>query len=386
MLLCFVEAVQNADMVYFFNFETGESIWDHPYDEFYKNLVREERKIIADVGLANYKPPPSDDPRLVPYKLKSPLNTLKPSSGVSTTTLSGGGGDVQQHQEMRRSLLRNEIDSGRELSNVEYEEEKHQQQQQHQQEEQDGVEYEDDYESDESAKSKGSDDDDEDDDDSSDGFKKPVDFGIEKELSIKLDRLNLPVTIGRDSKENQSAVRTNNNNDPDSMASITSARDQQQQQQQLDSPKRPYHRQMMTGSSKDDDESSNRKSLELLRSSHDQLETIDEEGKASSRLDELQKNLAQFSQKLQRKYDEECLELMENKDMKIKKIKQEIEESLNELREQENKRLTSEHNQKLKYIKSSLISLRLFFFSAQIYYIFILLFLPNYYSVHFVLK
>lgn len=323
-------------MVYFFNFETGESIWDHPYDEFYKNLVREERKIIADVGLANYKPPPSDDPRLVPYKLKSPLNTLKPSSGISTTTLSGEM--QQQQQEMRRSLLRNEIDSGRELTNVEYEEDQQQQQQQ-QQDEQDNVEYEDDYESDESAKSKS----DEDDDDSSDGFKKPVDFGIEKELSIKLDRLNLPVTIGRDAKEPATTQRNANNNDPDSVTTTS--------REQLDSPKRPYHRGL--AALKDEDESSNRKSLEL-RSSVDstklQLETIDEE--KQSRLDaaqqEYQKSLAQFSQKLQRKYDEECLELMENKDMKLKKIKQEIEESLNQMREQENKRLTAEHNQKLK--------------------------------------
>ncbi|GFS13229.1 centrosomal protein of 164 kDa-like [Elysia marginata] len=33
--------------VYYFNFATGESIWDHPCDEFYKSMVLEERKRFA---------------------------------------------------------------------------------------------------------------------------------------------------------------------------------------------------------------------------------------------------------------------------------------------------------------------------------------------------
>jgi len=33
----------NGD-IYYFNFATGESIWDHPCDEFYKKMVVEERK------------------------------------------------------------------------------------------------------------------------------------------------------------------------------------------------------------------------------------------------------------------------------------------------------------------------------------------------------
>ena len=30
--------------IYYFNFATGESIWDHPCDEFYRKMVVEERK------------------------------------------------------------------------------------------------------------------------------------------------------------------------------------------------------------------------------------------------------------------------------------------------------------------------------------------------------
>ena len=30
--------------IYYFNFRTNESTWDHPCDEFYRNLLMEERK------------------------------------------------------------------------------------------------------------------------------------------------------------------------------------------------------------------------------------------------------------------------------------------------------------------------------------------------------
>lgn len=33
--------------IYYFNFATGDSIWDHPCDEFYRKMVMEERKKIS---------------------------------------------------------------------------------------------------------------------------------------------------------------------------------------------------------------------------------------------------------------------------------------------------------------------------------------------------
>ena len=30
--------------IYYFNFATGESIWDHPCDEYYRTMVEKERK------------------------------------------------------------------------------------------------------------------------------------------------------------------------------------------------------------------------------------------------------------------------------------------------------------------------------------------------------
>ena len=43
MLIYFFSQDPNQD-IYYFNFSTGESIWDHPCDEFYKRMVMEERK------------------------------------------------------------------------------------------------------------------------------------------------------------------------------------------------------------------------------------------------------------------------------------------------------------------------------------------------------
>jgi len=30
--------------IYYFNFENGDSVWDHPCDEYYRNMVVEERR------------------------------------------------------------------------------------------------------------------------------------------------------------------------------------------------------------------------------------------------------------------------------------------------------------------------------------------------------
>lgn len=42
-----------GDQLYYFNFDTGESIWDHPCDEKYKKLVIEERYIRANYRSIN---------------------------------------------------------------------------------------------------------------------------------------------------------------------------------------------------------------------------------------------------------------------------------------------------------------------------------------------
>ena len=66
--------------------------------------------------------------------------------------------------------------------------------------------------------------------DSSDGFQKPVDFGIDRETSFKLDKLNLMLMVAKDKDSNQ----VNPNRISVDSLPTTSSRDL------LDSPTRNY--------------------------------------------------------------------------------------------------------------------------------------------------
>ena len=35
---------ENSEEIYYFNFDTGDSTWEHPCDGFYKSLYEEEKK------------------------------------------------------------------------------------------------------------------------------------------------------------------------------------------------------------------------------------------------------------------------------------------------------------------------------------------------------
>lgn len=91
---------ENGDL-YYFNFDTGDSMWEHPCDEYYKNLVKSERKkrdqnnkkqLIKDSQRENSRSSKKDDDsrnssrsgkyenssgtkQLKPLKLKSSKNT-----------------------------------------------------------------------------------------------------------------------------------------------------------------------------------------------------------------------------------------------------------------------------------------------------------------------
>ena len=41
----------NDGEIYYFNFASGESVWDHPCDEYYKKLYKEE-KALSELGLS----------------------------------------------------------------------------------------------------------------------------------------------------------------------------------------------------------------------------------------------------------------------------------------------------------------------------------------------
>ncbi|EDO33670.1 predicted protein, partial [Nematostella vectensis] len=41
--------------IYYFNFTTGDSVWDHPCDDYYRNMVQEERSKPRKANSGNKK-------------------------------------------------------------------------------------------------------------------------------------------------------------------------------------------------------------------------------------------------------------------------------------------------------------------------------------------
>lgn len=44
----------NGD-IYYFNFQTGDSVWDHPCDDYYRNMVTDERRRRSSMGASAKK-------------------------------------------------------------------------------------------------------------------------------------------------------------------------------------------------------------------------------------------------------------------------------------------------------------------------------------------
>jgi len=75
--------------IYYFNFVTGQSMWEHPCDEFYKNLLKQERQKKAAAATK-----PASKKR--PSAAKKSQNKKGQSSGDSNSVLGkkGIGGDL----------------------------------------------------------------------------------------------------------------------------------------------------------------------------------------------------------------------------------------------------------------------------------------------------
>ncbi|RNA17857.1 hypothetical protein BpHYR1_047980 [Brachionus plicatilis] len=279
--------------LYYFNFETGESIWDHPCDKDYKNLVINERKIVQLNGKANYRPSES--------KVPSPFATMKSGTSKSTSTLS----DVLNNA--NRNKLKNDFIFANDYG-IEFEEELKR-------------DMEEDSEASWKKKSES---------DDSDDFRKPVDFGIDKETSIKLDKLNVVLMVG---KEKETNLSTNNGD-----SAPTTSRDV------LDSPTRNYIKSVL-GASRDEEA---RKSVKL-----DSLaeESVDESKPVIKNKDE---ELKVLRQSLDREYDQRRLELLEEKEARIKKLKLEIESDVNKAIEMEKKKIQQDQDEKLNSLKNRL--------------------------------
>ena len=268
---CFLGAIQDQQGdLYYFNFETGESIWDHPCDEYYKNLVVQERKILNEKGADEYKQPEADDPRLSATKgTRSPPATLKATSAMSTAKSTSTLSEVVKNTNNKVTKnLRNDFGAydTRDIGNVEFEEEN------------DEKEDEEDEEGDESEKSKSGS------EDSSDGFKKPIDFGIDKQTSLHIDKLDHKRMVGKD-KDNP------NRGSNDSMPSTS--------RDNFDSPRRAYVR-AATGL-RDEELDALRKSSDLKSSVeyNKQLESISED-QTSTQHPKHQKDIKLFQQSIDR--------------------------------------------------------------------------------------
>lgn len=44
-----------SEDIYYFNFQTGDSVWDHPCDDYYRNMVIEEKRRRSAMGTSSKK-------------------------------------------------------------------------------------------------------------------------------------------------------------------------------------------------------------------------------------------------------------------------------------------------------------------------------------------
>ncbi len=51
----YIYSQTDDDNIYYFNFVTGESIWDHPCDEYYRKLYESEKEKCKKEGIEAYK-------------------------------------------------------------------------------------------------------------------------------------------------------------------------------------------------------------------------------------------------------------------------------------------------------------------------------------------
>lgn len=65
--------------IYYFNFGTGQSVWDHPCDEYYRNMVIEERTKQKKMG-GGAKKDKKKDKKENKKENKKPIKTLDPPS------------------------------------------------------------------------------------------------------------------------------------------------------------------------------------------------------------------------------------------------------------------------------------------------------------------
>lgn len=258
--------------------------------------------MLEEKGPENYKPPPMESRQPSPTKgFRSPGNTLRNSAqftgtSKSTSTISDVLNSRQQKGANNSTLRANEIGlyDTKDLANVEFEEE-------------DLDKLKDEEEDEEEASWQKKSGESDGGDDSSDGFRKPVDFGIEKEISYKLDKLNVMLMVGKDSNKEPTFSVTNNKqqdlkinlNRASLEETVAQSVPSTSREAPLDSPTRNYVKAVLgisTNKSLGDEDFDLKKSLDLGS-------LMDEKSKAQIQLEtqrDLEYQLKLFKESLER--------------------------------------------------------------------------------------
>jgi hypothetical protein len=299
---------QINDQIYYFNFETGESVWDHPCDDIFKNMVIEERRKLKEKN----KNLNASGNSLMNTTGRTPISTIKSTSEISDV-LKGKSNNINNNNNNNlESLNRMNYNLVNDTQNIA------------------------DYVNSDSEKSDNDNENENDEDEStpswkkksesegsSDDLQKPVDFLIDKETSEQIAKL--------------AAAKT-----ADSAPS--SSRDG------LDSPTRNYLK--ATLNIKDEDLIIKKSPLgnESYFKNKVTKKIIEEERSEveESLNDNYERRLNELNNRLTREFEEKQLELLEDKEKRLKLLRNNIENELKTNYEVERKKLIDENERKLK--------------------------------------
>ncbi|XP_053372840.1 centrosomal protein of 164 kDa-like [Mercenaria mercenaria] len=365
----------NGD-IYYFNFASGESIWDHPCDEFYKKMVTEERKKVSlsqkqGIGMAKRKGKPGKDDakkkkdKLTPEKQLGPLKAeqslgtpaMHKQSGMDQNKMSGGqmglsggqlaplrgsvgvSGPVSSPQSMRSSLntttgslnksgqgvggsvnLSSHLTSSMSLPvySTEYEDE-HEERPHSRRQSVDGeaqdvaaLGYED-YEHDS---------------DDSEDYGKDIDFGIDKNLSERImDIENDPALRGSLEKDFDVTLSTARGDEVSKMSPLDDDRKRRAEMAASAAEKRIFGGEVYSGSQQIPEE---------LKGDQQKIKTANERA------------LQEMRERMERELEEAKLELLEDKETRLRKLKNQIKREI----EEEEARLKQEKQGTIKSLQS----------------------------------
>lgn len=291
---------QINNQIYYFNFETGESVWDHPCDEIYKNMVIDERRKLKD----KKKNLNASGNTLISTNGRTPISTIRSTSEISDVLKgkSNNNNNLDSLNRMNYNLVNDTQNIGDYVNSDS--------------EKPDEEDEDDDEESTPSWKKKSES------EGSSDDLQKPVDFLIDKETSEQIAKLAAAKTVD---------------------SAPTTSRDG------LDSPTRNYLKATLDIK----DEVLKIKKSPLGNESFYKNKTTKPIEEERSEVEEsvnndYERRLNELNSRLTREFEEKQLELLEDKENRLRDLKNNIENELKRSYEVERKKVMEEQEKKLK--------------------------------------